>query len=225
VTPHQLVGHLQADDGVFACSDPLQPRVREPGRSFVTRKISEGAAVIRLEPAEEVVLGDVSAVCDWSFAGDITHGSWLMLQQDEPDDYVLASGVGHTVAEFAEHAFAYVGLRRTTMSASTMSASGSRDHPRTRREPGTMASRLAAYAPHDRAARPADGRRQPPARSAVALAARATNGPAAEFQSVRPSARPNPIGIDAMAGPSATSRPMRRPWSSPSRAGNFVRHP
>jgi GDPmannose 4,6-dehydratase len=57
------------------------------------------------------VLGDVSAVRDWSFAGDIMFGAWLMLQQDEPDDYVLVSGIGHTVAEFAEHAFAYLGLR------------------------------------------------------------------------------------------------------------------
>ena len=48
---------------------------------------------------------------DWSFAGDVMDGAWLMLQQDEPDDYILASGIGHTVAEFAEAAFARVGLR------------------------------------------------------------------------------------------------------------------
>ena len=48
---------------------------------------------------------------DWSFAGDVMDGAWLMLQQDEPDDYILASGIGHTVAEFAEAAFAHVGLR------------------------------------------------------------------------------------------------------------------
>ena len=56
------------------------------------------------------MLGDVSAVRDWSFAGDVMLGAWLMLQQDEPDDYILASGAGHTVADFAEHAFAYAGL-------------------------------------------------------------------------------------------------------------------
>jgi GDPmannose 4,6-dehydratase len=50
-------------------------------------------------------------VRDWSFAGDVMLGAWLMLQRDEPDDYILASGVGHTVAEFVEYAFAYLGLR------------------------------------------------------------------------------------------------------------------
>jgi GDPmannose 4,6-dehydratase len=57
------------------------------------------------------VLGDVSAVRDWSFAGDVMHGAWSILQQDEPSDYILASGIGHTMLEFAEQAFAYVGLR------------------------------------------------------------------------------------------------------------------
>jgi GDPmannose 4,6-dehydratase len=52
----------------------------------------------------------VSAVRDWSFAGDVMLGAWLMLQEDQPDDYILASGIGHTVADFAEQAFAYVGL-------------------------------------------------------------------------------------------------------------------
>jgi GDPmannose 4,6-dehydratase len=53
----------------------------------------------------------MSAVRDWSFAGDMMLGAWLMLQQEEPDDYILAGGVGHTVADFAERAFAHVGLR------------------------------------------------------------------------------------------------------------------
>ncbi len=57
------------------------------------------------------MLGDVTAVRDWSFAGDVMEGAWLILQQDEPADYILASGVGQTVAEFAECAFACVGLR------------------------------------------------------------------------------------------------------------------
>jgi GDPmannose 4,6-dehydratase len=109
---HQIVGQLRAHDGVFTCSGILYNHESERrAGSFVTRKISRGAAALRLGLAEEVVLGDVSAVRDWSFAGDIMHGAWLMLQQDEPDDYVLASGVGRTVAEFAEQAFAYVGLR------------------------------------------------------------------------------------------------------------------
>ena len=56
------------------------------------------------------MLGDLTAIRDWSFAGDVVRGAWLMLQQEQPGDYILASGVGHTVAEFAEIAFAHVGL-------------------------------------------------------------------------------------------------------------------
>ena len=109
---HQIVGQLRTQDGVFACSGILynHESERRP-EQFVTRKITRAAAAIRLGLEDEVVLGDTSAVRDWSFAGDMMMGAWLMLQQDEPGDYILASGVGHTVAEFAEQAFAYAGLR------------------------------------------------------------------------------------------------------------------
>ncbi len=81
------------------------------GRSdFVTRRITRGAAAIALGLQQELTLGDLGAVRDWSFAGDIVRGAWLMLQQEEPDDYVLASGVAHTVAELAQAAFACVQL-------------------------------------------------------------------------------------------------------------------
>jgi GDPmannose 4,6-dehydratase len=84
---------------------------RERGRVWRDlRSRAREAAAITLGLAEEVVLGDVTAVRDWSFAGDMMLGAWLMLQEDEPDHYILASGIGHTVAEFAEQAFAYVGL-------------------------------------------------------------------------------------------------------------------
>ena len=109
---HQLVGQMRGHDGIFACSGILynHESERRP-ESFVTRKITRAAAAIKLGLADEVTLGDVSAVRDWSFAGDMMRGAWLMLQQEQPDDYVLASGTGHTVAEFAEVAFAHVGLR------------------------------------------------------------------------------------------------------------------
>jgi GDPmannose 4,6-dehydratase len=109
---HQLVGQLRSHDGVLACSGILynHESERRP-ESFVTRKISRAAAAVKLGLAERVELGDLSAVRDWSFAGDVMEGAWLMLQQDEPDDYILASGVGHTVAEFADAAFDCVGLR------------------------------------------------------------------------------------------------------------------
>ena len=97
---------------MFACSGILynHESERRP-ESFVTRKISRAAAAIKLGLAERVELGDLSAVRDWSFAGDVMEGAWLMLQQAEPDDYILASGIGHSVADFAEAAFACVGLR------------------------------------------------------------------------------------------------------------------
>jgi GDPmannose 4,6-dehydratase len=76
----------------------------------VTRRITRGAAEIALGLREELTLGALDAIRDWSFAGDIVRGAWLMLQQERPDDYVLASGVPHTVREFAEAAFACVDL-------------------------------------------------------------------------------------------------------------------
>ena len=108
---HQLVGALRAHDGLYACSGIVynHESERRPER-FVTRKITRGAAAIALGLEQELMLGDLDAVRDWSFAGDIMRGAWLMLQQDDPDDYVLASGVARTVAELARTAFACVGL-------------------------------------------------------------------------------------------------------------------
>jgi GDPmannose 4,6-dehydratase len=108
---HQLVSQFRAHEGLFACSGILynhESERRPPG--FVSRKITRAAAAIKLGLEHEVVLGDMDAVRDWSFAGDIMEAAWLMLQQDTADDYVLASGVGHTVAELAELAFSQVGL-------------------------------------------------------------------------------------------------------------------
>jgi GDPmannose 4,6-dehydratase len=108
---HQLVGALRAHDGLFACSGIVfnHESERRP-EQFVTRKITRGAAAIALGLADELTLGDLSAVRDWSFAGDIMRGAWLMLQQGQPADYVLASGVPRTVAELAHTAFACVDL-------------------------------------------------------------------------------------------------------------------
>jgi GDPmannose 4,6-dehydratase len=108
---HELVGAMRAHDGLHASSGIVfnHESERRPER-FVTRKITRGAAAIALGRQQELALGSLDAVRDWSFAGDIVHGAWLMLQQDRPDDYVLASGVPHTVAELARTAFACVGL-------------------------------------------------------------------------------------------------------------------
>jgi GDPmannose 4,6-dehydratase len=108
---HELVGQQRRREGTFACSGILynHESERRP-RSFVTRKISRGAAEVKLGLADHITLGDLEAVRDWSFAGDIVRGAWLMLQQRAADDYILASGARHTVGELAQVAFAHLGL-------------------------------------------------------------------------------------------------------------------
>lgn len=108
---HELVGVLRAHDGLHASSGIVynHESERRPER-FVTRRITRAAAAIALGLQDELTLGNLEAVRDWSFAGDIMRGAWLMLQQVQPDDYVLASGVPHTVSELAWTAFACVDL-------------------------------------------------------------------------------------------------------------------
>jgi GDPmannose 4,6-dehydratase len=108
---HELVGALRRHEGLHASSGITfnHESERRP-EHFVTRKITRAAAAISLGLQRELSLGSLDAVRDWSFAGDIVEGAWLMLQQEQPDDYVLASGVAHTVAELAQAAFACVGL-------------------------------------------------------------------------------------------------------------------
>jgi GDPmannose 4,6-dehydratase len=108
---HQLVGALREREGLHASSGIVynHESERRPER-FVTRRITRGAAAISLGLQDELTLGNLDAVRDWSFAGDIVRGAWLMLQQDQPGDYVLASGVPHTVADLARAAFACVDL-------------------------------------------------------------------------------------------------------------------
>ncbi|MGH2911987.1 MAG: GDP-mannose 4,6-dehydratase [Solirubrobacteraceae bacterium] len=108
---HQLTGAMRDRDDLWVCSGILFNHESERrSMEFVTRAVTYGVAKIKLGRAEQVTLGNLDAVRDWSFAGDTMQGAWLMLQQDRPDDYVLASGVGHTVAELVEVAFACVGL-------------------------------------------------------------------------------------------------------------------
>jgi GDPmannose 4,6-dehydratase len=108
---HQLVGVLRGHDDLYACSGIVfnHESERRPSQ-FVTRTVTRAAARIKLGLADEVMLGALDAVRDWSFAGDVMRGAWLALQQPEPEDYVFASGVGRTVAELTETAFACVGL-------------------------------------------------------------------------------------------------------------------
>jgi GDPmannose 4,6-dehydratase len=108
---HQAVGLARGHDALHVSSAILfnheSPR-RDP--SFITRKVTAAAAAISLGLEDEIVLGDTAAVRDWSAASDIVRGMRAMAAAPEPGDYVLASGVGHTVAELVQIAFARVGL-------------------------------------------------------------------------------------------------------------------
>lgn len=80
------------------------------GLEFVTRKISHGIAKIHLKQQDHIVLGNLDAKRDWGFSGDYVEAMWLMLQQKAPDDYVIAMGENHSVAEFVEEAFKVIGI-------------------------------------------------------------------------------------------------------------------
>ena len=108
---HHTVGAYRRRYGLFACSGILYNHESwlRPER-FVSRKIARAAAAISLGLEQSLELGDLNARRDWSFAGDVVHAAWLMLQHSEPDDYVVASGESHTVGELVDWAFEHVGL-------------------------------------------------------------------------------------------------------------------
>ena len=80
------------------------------GLEFVTRKVTDGVARIKLGLADSLALGNLDAQRDWGFAGDYVRAMWMMLQQDEADDFVIATGESHSVRELVEVAFGHVGL-------------------------------------------------------------------------------------------------------------------
>ena len=80
------------------------------GLEFVTRKITDAVARIKLGVQKEVRMGNLDAKRDWGFAGDYVRAMWLMLQEEQPDDYVIATGETHSVQEFCQEAFGYVDL-------------------------------------------------------------------------------------------------------------------
>jgi len=96
---------------IFACNGILfnheSPR---RGETFVTRKITKAVANIKAGKQDKLTLGNLDAKRDWGFAGDYVEGMWLMLQQEKPDDYVLATGESHSVREFVEEAFKEAGI-------------------------------------------------------------------------------------------------------------------
>jgi GDPmannose 4,6-dehydratase len=108
---HFITVNYRESYDLFACSGILfnheSPR---RGKEFVTRKVTDGVARIKLGLATELRLGNLAARRDWGFAGDYVRAMWLMLQQAEPDDYVVATGESHSVQELVETAFACVEL-------------------------------------------------------------------------------------------------------------------
>ncbi|HXZ81548.1 MAG TPA: GDP-mannose 4,6-dehydratase [Terriglobales bacterium] len=108
---HWITVNYRESYNQFACSGILfnheSPR---RGLEFVTRKVSHGVARIKLGIDHKLRMGNLDAERDWGFAGDYVRAMWLMLQQDEPGDYVIATGRTHSVRELLEIAFAHVGL-------------------------------------------------------------------------------------------------------------------
>src|SRR5215831_3533311 len=111
VFAHYITVNYRESYDLFAVSGMLfnheSPR---RGLEFVTRKVTDGVARIKLGLADSLPIGNLDAHRDWGFAGDYVRAMWLMLQQDVPDDYVIATGVAHSVRELIEIAFARVGL-------------------------------------------------------------------------------------------------------------------
>ncbi len=108
---HYITVNYRESYDLFACSGILvnheSPR---RGIEFVTRKIADGAARIKMGHADKLMLGNRDACRDWGFSGDYVRAMWLMLQQDQPNDYVIATDEAHSVQEFVEVAFAHAGL-------------------------------------------------------------------------------------------------------------------
>lgn len=111
VFAHDCTINYREAYGMFACNGILfnheSPR---RGENFVTRKISKAVAMIKCGKQEKLYLGNLEAKRDWGYAKEYVEAMWMMLQQEKPDDYVIATGETHSVREFCEEAFSYVGL-------------------------------------------------------------------------------------------------------------------
>jgi GDPmannose 4,6-dehydratase len=108
---HWITVNYRESYDLFACSGILfnheSPR---RGLEFVTRKVTYQVAKIKMGMADQLALGNLDSKRDWGYAGDYVRAMWLMLQQDEPDDYVVGTGETHSVQELCEAAFGHVGL-------------------------------------------------------------------------------------------------------------------
>jgi GDPmannose 4,6-dehydratase len=108
---HWITVNYRESYNLFACSGILLNHESERrGLEFVSRKVTDAAARIKLGKASELRMGNLDAKRDWGYAPDYVRAMWLMLQQDEPDDYVIATGRTHTVRDLIEVAFGHAGL-------------------------------------------------------------------------------------------------------------------
>ena len=109
---HHITQNYRESYGMFACSGILfnhESPIR--GIEFVTRKITDGVAQIATGKKTELILGNIDAKRDWGFAGDFVEAMWLMLQQDQPEDYIISTGYQHTVRDVLDIAFGKVGIK------------------------------------------------------------------------------------------------------------------
>ncbi len=108
---HYITQNYRESYGIYACSGILFNHESERrGENFVTRKITRAVGRIKLGLQKELMLGPTEMKRDWGYAPDYVYAMWLMLQQHTPEDYVIGTGVHHTVQEFVETAFAHAGL-------------------------------------------------------------------------------------------------------------------
>ena len=108
---HWITKNYRESYGMFTCSGILFNHESERrGIEFVTRKISDGVARIHLGLTDHISLGNLDALRDWGYAPDYVEAMWLMLQQETPDDYVIATGETRSIREFLDAAFKYIGI-------------------------------------------------------------------------------------------------------------------
>ena len=167
---HWITVNCRESYGMFACSGILFNH-ESPwrGKEFVSRKISDAAARIKFGLQKKLALGDLDAVHDWGYAGDYVEAMWLMLQQDKPEDFVIATGVKHSVGQLAALAFQprRPGLARARRGRPAAHPAGGHQHPLRRCRQGPPPLGLDAQGVVCRAG-PHDGRRRRGARPARA---------------------------------------------------------
>ena len=144
---HHITVNYRESYGLFAvCGILFNHESPRRGHEFVTRKISDGVARIKLGLAKELRLGNLDAQRDWGYAGDYVRAMWLMLQQDQADDFVVATGRTHSVRDFLQIAFGQVGLTVPGLRGPgpALHAAGGGGPAHRRQQQGPQGARLAA---------------------------------------------------------------------------------